>query len=77
MVTMNAVVYEKHGQTYVWAFREGDEQRALQAICQAADDSELDLDWGDANIIWQRMGEGPQLVEAREMANFLAHNTRR
>lgn len=77
MVTMNAVVYEKQGQTYVWAFREGDEQRALQAICQAADDAEQNLDWGDANIIWQRMGEAPQCVEPREMANFFAQNTRR
>lgn len=77
MITMNAVVYEKHGQTYVWAFREGDEQRALQAICQAADDAELNLDWSDANIIWQRMGEAPQRVEAREMANFLTPNSRR
>ncbi|PQO42845.1 hypothetical protein [Blastopirellula marina] len=77
MVTMNAVVYEKNGQTYVWAFREGDEQRALEAICQSANNSELDLDWVDANIIWQRMGEAPEQIEVREMASFLSPNTRR
>ncbi|RCS41344.1 hypothetical protein DTL42_22540 [Bremerella cremea] len=77
MVTMNAVVYEKNGQTYVWAFREGEEQRALEAICQAANNSELDLDWIDANVIWQRMGEAPEQVEVREMASYLARNSRR
>lgn len=76
MVTMNAVVYEKNGQTYVWAFREGDEQRALEAICQAANNSELDLDWVDANTIWQRMAEAPEQVEVREMTTYLSRNTR-
>lgn len=77
MVTMNAVVYEKNGQTYIWAFREGDEQNALEAICQAANNSELDLDWVDANVIWQRMGEAPEPIEAREIASFLSPNSRR
>ena len=77
MVTLNAVVYEKNGQTYVWAFREGDEQRALEAICQSANNSDLDFDWVDANIIWQRMGEAPEMIEAREMASYLSPSPRR
>ncbi|GAA4423763.1 hypothetical protein [Bremerella cremea] len=77
MVTMNAVVYEKNGQTYVWAFREGDEQRALDAICQAANNSELNLDWDDANVIWQRMGDAPDRVDIREMGTYLSPRTSR
>ncbi len=77
MVTMNAVVYEKDGQTYVWAFREGEEQRALEAICQSANSSETNLDWDDANTIWQRMGDGPVQVDVREMGAYLTRSTRR
>lgn len=77
MVTMNAVVYEKNGETYVWAFREGEEQRALDAICQAANNRELNLDWDDANVIWQRMGEAPDQVDIREMGAYFSHRTHR
>jgi len=77
MVTMNAVVYEKDGQTYVWAFRDGDEQRALEAICQTANSSDTALDWDDANIIWQRMADAPDQVDAREIGAYLSRETRR
>ncbi|MHC2067156.1 hypothetical protein ACYFX5_06775 [Bremerella sp. T1] len=77
MVTMNAVVYEKDGQTYVWAFREGDEERALEAICQTANCDESNLTWDDANIIWQRMGDAPDRVDIREMGSYLSRSPRR
>ncbi|MBA2115910.1 hypothetical protein [Bremerella alba] len=77
MVTMNAVVYEKDGQTFVWAFREGEEQRALEAICQTANGSETILDWNDANIIWQRMGDAPDQVDVREIGAYLRRSSHR
>ncbi|MFN3153589.1 hypothetical protein [Bremerella sp.] len=76
MVTMNAVVFEKDGQTYVWAFREGDEQRALEAICQSANSSETNLDWDDANTIWQRMADAPDRVDIREIGAYLSRSAR-
>lgn len=77
MVTMSAVVYEKDGQTYVWAFREGEEQKALDAICQTANNTETNFDWDDANVIWQRMGEAPDRVDAREFGNLFSRDSRR
>lgn len=77
MMTMNAVVYEKHGETYIWTFRDGDEQQALEAICRAAHENHSNLDWDDANLIWQRMAEAPDLVEARDIATYLASTGRR
>ncbi len=77
MITMNAVVFEKDGETYVWAFKEGDEQKALDAICQAAHREDLTIDWDDANLIWQRMADAPDTVEARDVAAYLSRTARR
>jgi len=77
MVTMNAVVYEKEGQTHVWAFRDGEEERALEAICQSANSNETNLDWDDANIIWQRMGDAPDRVDVREIGAYLSRGLNR
>lgn len=77
MITMNAVVYKKNGHTYVWAFQDGDEERALEAICKAAHEQSLDFDWDDANLIWQRMAESPEVVEVRDIATYLTSPRRR
>jgi len=77
MMTLNAVVFEKNGETFVWTFRDGEEERALEAICQQANCGDLNLDWNDANLIWQRMGEAPQAITFDEMIDNLSFAQRR
>jgi len=72
MYTMNAVVYQRDGETYVWSFREGLEESALESICQFASRSDMSLDWQDANLIWQRMGDEPDNATLEEVGDYLA-----
>ncbi|TWT31958.1 hypothetical protein [Blastopirellula retiformator] len=70
---VNAIVYEKNGETYIWTFEAENERAALGSICEFAHRNDLSLDWEDANLIWQRMGQQPETIHVRDLARMLSH----
>lgn len=77
MLTLNALVYEKDGETFVWAFREGEEQKALESLCEFANRDDVNFTWYDANLVWQRMAEVPSEIRPTDPARDLVASFKR